>query len=568
MKRILACLLVAALFLGAAMAEGESEWQYNQSWGYLSEYSGSGGDVVMPPEVDGNAVRVVQCKGLNDREDIFSITVPEGVTVLGSIVIRSVRSLTSVELPQTLQVIDDFNFFECDSLAEITIPASVRLIGNCVFDWCNGLKTITFEGVCPVLKNGKSFLRDLSKDAVVYVPDDQLEAYRSALTAVDGGQIQPSGKQSLPRAELHAEFTMDPETGTLLRCDSEDSWIDVPAEIDGIPVKSIGKSAFRGNDYCYAVTLPEGLEEIGPGAFDGLSRLTYAPIPSTVRVIGEEAYAFYCGLCLTLPEGLREIPRRAFFRSALEMELTIPDGVVSIGEEAFDGSNIYALNLPASLTSIGGSAFRGYNMTEIRFEALPLPEIAEDAFKNQNREITVSLPSAAGDAEVAAAQAVLDTLEGKFTAVRPEEPNGTDPSSSGSQPAGAETPAPEATGMPGETVTEAPAGQPGPVSGGNPGAGDGRIAMDTKYACVRYIVSGHEMDASILGAELSATLHDDGSMDFIMLGKEVSGLVWRWDGGDAVADYYSAGQLRFTPAEDGTVILDFVGAMTYILAIP
>ena len=76
------------------------------------------------------------------------------------------------------------------------------------------------------------------------------------------------------------------------------------------------------------------------------------------------------------------------------------------------------------------------------------------------------------------------------------------------------------------------------------------------------------MDASILGAELSATLHDDGSMDFIMLGKEVSGLVWRWDGGDAVADYYSAGQLRFTPAEDGTVILDFVGAMTYILAIP
>jgi hypothetical protein len=118
-----------------------------------------------------------------------------------------------------------------------------------------------------------------------------------------------------------------------------------------------------------------------------------------------------------------------------------------------------------------------------------------------------------------------------------------------------ETPAPEAT--------EKPA-----AGGGNPGPGDGSIALDTKYVCVRYLVSGKEMDASILGAELSATLHADGSLGFIMLDKPVDGLTWYWDGRDAVADYYSAGQLRFSPAEDGTLVLDFVGAMTYILAIP
>ena len=76
MKKILVCLLCAALCLGGFSLAEESEWYYDTSWGYVNGYSGSGGDVVVPSEIDGHAVRVIQQKGLTRRDDITSFTVP------------------------------------------------------------------------------------------------------------------------------------------------------------------------------------------------------------------------------------------------------------------------------------------------------------------------------------------------------------------------------------------------------------------------------------------------------------------------------------------------------------
>ena len=258
MKRILGCLMAVVLCLTAVIAAGEeAEWKYDKLWGYVSGYSGSGGDVVVPSEVDGNAVRVIQSSGLNRRDDITSFTVPDGVIALGEQVMTTMTNLTSVSLPGTLQVIGDHCFTRCESLTEVTIPASVRFIGLNAFGDCSALKTITFEGPCPVFKNGEVFLKYNPKDAVIYVPDDQLEAYRAAMPAVSG-QIQPSGKNALPWTEVHAEFTMDPETGTLLQCTSGDTWIDVPAEIDGVPVKALGDYCFSACTNLHAIVLPSG----------------------------------------------------------------------------------------------------------------------------------------------------------------------------------------------------------------------------------------------------------------------------------------------------------------------
>ena len=718
MRKILACLLtIMLLFSVSAMAE-ESEWNYDKSWGYVNGYTGPGGDVVVPSVIDGNAVRVIQERGLSRRDDITSFTVPEGVIVLGENVLSTAPNLKSVSLPSTLQVIGDRCFYKCDGLTEITIPASVRLFGISAITLCKGLETLTFEGPCPVVKDSSTALLDNPK-MVIRVPDHQLEAYRAAFYRVKPEQIQPSGRNALPQPELHAEYTVDPGTGTLEQCVSEDAWIEVPAVIDGVQVRAIEQRAFAKNDFCYGIILPEGLETIGQGAFDGLSRLTHAPIPSTVREIGAESYAYYNGNRLVLPEGLTEIASRTFKGSQLAGKLVIPDGVTRIGDEAFSGTNIAAVYLPPSLTEIGSRAFEGYIISEIHLENPVVPQIAEDAFKSQNHDITVSLPPAATEADVAAAQAFFNTLGEKFTVVRLEAPNGVYPSSPYAQPAATEAP-PEPTAapttvpteVPVSSPTEAPASEPtnvpavsgplpevpqiegvsldpqdyigtwysiyygtggftgdpraefdwqdimtlnadgtvdgnmggslsswgvdpetgyvtvGPVGvvilpdgylqynnrisgymimsrdpdavwdpatpmyedltqaamgAGQPtpeptevpvvtvnaaplAAGDGSIATETKYVCVRYGVGDYEMDASVLGAELSVVLHADGSLDFNMLGNPVPDLTWTWDGNEAVADYYGAGELRFTPGEDGTVILNFMNTMTYILA--
>ena len=123
-----------------------------------------------------------------------------------------------------------------------------------------------------------------------------------------------------------------------------------------------------------------------------------------------------------------------------------------------------------------------------------------------------------------------------------------------------------------ENVPE-PAPDPAPVAvpaaeGAPQASAEGSIPTETKLVCTRYMAGGYEMDASILGGELSVILHSDGSFGFNMLGNEVAGLAWTWEGNEAVVDYFGAGQLRLTPLEDGTVSMNFLDTMTYILAVP
>ena len=125
MRKILACLLTIMLLLSVSAMAEESEWNYDKSWGYVNGYTGPGGDVVVPSVIDGNAVRVIQERGLSRRDDITSFTVPEGVIVLGENVLSTAPNLKSVSLPSTLQVIGDRCFYKCDGLTEITIPAFV-----------------------------------------------------------------------------------------------------------------------------------------------------------------------------------------------------------------------------------------------------------------------------------------------------------------------------------------------------------------------------------------------------------------------------------------------------------
>ena len=85
MKRILACLLALALCVSLSALAEEPEWTYDKTWGYVNGYSGPGGDVVLPAEVNGHPVRVLQSKGLTRREDITSFTASEGLLVLGDL---------------------------------------------------------------------------------------------------------------------------------------------------------------------------------------------------------------------------------------------------------------------------------------------------------------------------------------------------------------------------------------------------------------------------------------------------------------------------------------------------
>ena len=133
------------------------------------------------------------------------------------------------------------------------------------------------------------------------------------------------------------------DAATLARYFGADSKVDIPAELGGKPVTSIGEYAFVYCNSLTEVTIPEGVTSIGVGAFAGCRSLTEVTIPEGVTSIGEWAFEGCSNLTKAIiPEGVTSIGKGAFLSCRSLTEVTIPKSVTSIGELAFYGCEALA----------------------------------------------------------------------------------------------------------------------------------------------------------------------------------------------------------------------------------
>lgn len=77
-----------------------------------------------------------------EKDDLETITLPEGLEVICAAAFAGCTSLTQIRLPSTLQEIGEGAFLGCISLEEITLPGALTSICDMAF-WGSGLKTIT-----------------------------------------------------------------------------------------------------------------------------------------------------------------------------------------------------------------------------------------------------------------------------------------------------------------------------------------------------------------------------------------------------------------------------------------
>lgn len=186
-------------------------------------------------------------------------------------------------------------------------------------------------------------------------------------------------------------------------------------------LKTIGSKAFYGQSLSGSLIIPEGVKEIGYGAFDGCINLTGTlSLPSTLEVI--EDYAFdLCGFTceLLLPQNLNSLGFKAFYGCrGLYGNLILPDGLSKIGsygfcdcahltglkmsqnvkeiwEAAFE--DCYELNgrltLPEGLKYIGSRVFQNCNFKGTLVLPLTLKSVGDYAFSNNNFSGELKLPS-------------------------------------------------------------------------------------------------------------------------------------------------------------------------------
>ena len=132
----------------------------------------------------------------------------------------------------------------------------------------------------------------------------------------------------------------------LNKCDSSVSGeITVPAEINNMPVRSIGVQAFEHCGNITSVSIPEEITNIGAMAFLGCSSLVSIDIPDSVT----------------------NIMQMTFFGCTELSSANIPDSIKSIGQNAFsDCRSLTSVTIPESVQSIGSCAFADCtNLNEI-----------------------------------------------------------------------------------------------------------------------------------------------------------------------------------------------------------
>lgn len=113
----------------------------------IERYIGSGGDVVIPAEIDGKPVSAIG-------------------NVVGTIgAFQDCTNVTSVVIPDGVVEIQHNAFYGCTNLEVVTVPSSVTLLRNCAFSDCPKLRAIYFEGNAPEQAN---YVFDTTENVIIY----------------------------------------------------------------------------------------------------------------------------------------------------------------------------------------------------------------------------------------------------------------------------------------------------------------------------------------------------------------------------------------------------------------
>ena len=222
------------------------------------------------------------------------------------------------------------------------------------------------------------------------------------------------------------DFTFDATTGTIKKYNGNDAVVNIPSEINGTPVTTIGNAAFRDSSVT-SVTIPASVTEIGANAFAGCTNLTSvtyggdwsnltiqsgnpavqdaanAPLfdfdftPDNTAVIVTNYKYKGTAADVTIPSRYQGKPvtmiDHAAFHDSAVTSVTIPDSVTSIHDSAFAYcSSLTNISIPNSVTAIGSFAFEGCT----KLESITLPSslltISEFLFYDCSQLTTIHIP--------------------------------------------------------------------------------------------------------------------------------------------------------------------------------
>lgn len=288
--------------------------------------------------------------------DLENIELHEGLTRIGQSAFIGCP-IKSIEFPSTLKTIGRMAF-SSTRLESVHIPSNVEVIETQAFKQnvkYRTLKEVTFEEGLKSIGEGAFMDGMISEVTLPYSlqelgetafrgninPDKESIIVKLHTTNEDHLAFETfKSKQHQQIILASPEFEFDSSTGTIRVYNGTDDEVVIPSEIEGVPVKAIGRQVFAGKGI-ESVQIPEGVETIGTGSFIK-NNLTKVTLPSTVKTIEALAFANNKSLVeINLNEGLETIGNQVFQNTPLEgATIIIPSTVMNIGNSAFFSQSI------------------------------------------------------------------------------------------------------------------------------------------------------------------------------------------------------------------------------------
>ena len=225
----------------------------------------------------------------NNYSLLTELVIPDSVTTIGNGQFYKFTQLTSVTIGSGVTSIGERAFQHCEGITTINVPSNVFTLGRYAFSDCTSLTTATVSGV----KVFDFAFSDCSKLTTISAP--VLEEYNMA--SFDDSSIK--------RIDINNSETLTSDFGIIYS-------------------KDMKELKFCPRGYVGQVVVPDGVETIGPKAFENCRSVTEIYLPSTLKTIG----------------------LRAFYSCASIDDLVIPNSVTSIGEEALGNDHFKNLTLP------------------------------------------------------------------------------------------------------------------------------------------------------------------------------------------------------------------------------
>ena len=285
----------------------------------------------------------------NGCSNLATIVLPENITNIGESTFRECSKLASLTLPNNITSIGDYAFYGCTNLTSLVIPDYVSNIGNYAFCNCSGMTSIIIgEEVKEIGEN--SFL------------------YCDNLTSIFWESKNYSGKTN---KKSHPFKTVKDQ---------------ITSFSFGVSVEYIPSYLCEGMKNIYSISIPEGVVDIGEGAFLNCSMLRQIKLPSTLKHIGAWAFGgtFYANKEANWEDHGLYIDKyllsvSPYYNSSYysPAKLYIKEGTYLVADSAAESARVYELDIPSSLKIIGAGAFANNYTDYYGIHELNLPSTLE-----------------------------------------------------------------------------------------------------------------------------------------------------------------------------------------------